>query len=147
MLGEDGPQLIGRGGASLDQGGSCPDQGGQLPGGLRQGFHPPQLVPVGAGVVGEHEGIRGVGLRAGCAPPRTCGLEACRLDHQHGMARPGDQADDQTFTPFDGDRDLRRIAQLGEVGKQCCELGVGVVDHPGLDRRAVVIEEAHPVNR
>jgi len=104
-------------------------------------------VAIGAGVVGEHERIRGVGLRAGCAPARTRGLEGCRLDHQDGMARPGDQSDDQTFTAFDRDRDQRRVAQLGELGKQCRELGVGVLDHPGLDRHAVVIEQTHPVNR
>jgi len=44
------------------------------------------------------------------------------------MVRPGDQSDDQTFTAFDRDRDQRRVAQLGELGKQCRELGVAVLD-------------------
>jgi len=63
------------------------------------------------------------------------------------MARPRDQSNNQTFTALDRDRHRPRLAQLGELDEQRREILLGVLDHPGLDRRAVLIEEAHPVQR
>jgi hypothetical protein len=62
------------------------------------------------------------------------------------MARPGNQSDDQPFTTFDRDREQPRIALLSKLGKHSRELRAGVLDHPGLDRHAVVVEETHAVN-
>ena len=40
------------------------------------------------------------------------------------MARPDDQPNDQTLTAFDRDGNERRVAQFGELRKQCRELGI-----------------------
>jgi hypothetical protein len=59
-----------------------------------------------------------------------------------------DQPDDQAFSAFDRDRHLRHVAsldELGEVTEDLHELVLGVLDHPSLDDRALVVDEAHPV--
>ncbi|MFJ6263116.1 hypothetical protein [Rhodococcus erythropolis] len=61
------------------------------------------------------------------------------------MACAGDTPYDQTLTSLDRDRDVCRITQLGEFGEERRDAFLGVLDHPGLDYRPVVVDDADSV--
>ncbi len=65
VFGEDGPQLVRRCRARFDQRHPSPHQGCELARGRSDRLDPSKAVIVGPGVVGEHERVGGIGLRAG----------------------------------------------------------------------------------
>lgn len=61
------------------------------------------------------------------------------------MPGSSDLPDDQPFTPFDRDRQRRRIGKLGKLDEQRRELLLAVPDQPSLDDHTVIVDHAHPV--
>jgi len=61
------------------------------------------------------------------------------------MTGPGNQPNDETFAPFNRDRYVRHVAQLGEFGKDRRKLSVGMTDHPSLHDRTIIRDEAYPM--
>ena len=143
MLGEDRPQLIRRRGACFDERGACPNQRAEFSGGLLDGFHPTKSMTVGSGVVGEHERVTEIRLRAGRTPPRARRFERCRLDHPHRMPCTSDRPDDQPLASFDRDRQRRRRGELTQLDEQSSERTLGVLDQPSPHDRTVVVDDAH----
>jgi hypothetical protein len=65
------------------------------------------------------------------------------------VAGSGDQPDDQAFSALNCDWHLSHAAypdELGELPEDTHELVPGVLDHPSLNDRTLVIDQAHPVH-
>jgi len=56
------------------------------------------------------------------------------------MPCAGNAPYDQTLTTLDRHREPGRITQLGEFGEERRDAFLGVLDHPGLDYRPVVVD-------
>jgi hypothetical protein len=145
MLGQDRPQLIRRRGARFDEAAACPNQRAELSSGLLDRFHPTKSVTIGSGVVGEHERVPEIRLRAGRTPPRARRFECRRFDHPHRMSGTSDRPHDQPLTSFDRDRQRRRCGELTQLNEQPSQCALGVPDQPSPHHRTVVVDHAHTV--
>ena len=106
-------------------------------------------MAIGSGVVGKHERVTEIGLRTGGTPSRAGCLESRRLDHPNRVAGAGDQPDNQAFSALDRDRHRSCVValdKLGDLPEDIQELVLGVLDHPSVDDRTLVIDQAHPVH-
>jgi hypothetical protein len=115
VLGQHGPELVRCCGAGLDQCCAGTHQHAELSGGVGDRGYPAEAVAVGAGVVGEHESIPGVGLGARGPPARSRRVEPGRFGHQDRMTGCSDQPDDQALAALDGNRQVVRVGQLAQL--------------------------------
>jgi hypothetical protein len=120
-----------------------PDQGLQLAGAGVHRLEPAQPVAVGARVLGQLVAVAGVGLGAGGAPAGPGGVERSRVDRDHGVAGGDEPVDDQAVAALDGDRQVGRVAVLGQPREGGVEVVLGVVDRPAVDDRAGGVEDGY----
>ena len=73
----------------------------------------PVVVAVGAGQLGEHPGVTGIGLRARGRVPLAVARRRHRVDRQHRVAGRDQRADEQAAVGLGGHDHLRWISDVG----------------------------------
>jgi hypothetical protein len=109
---------------------------------IRVGHQHSETMVVGAGKLGQTEGVEGVGLSAGGTEARPGGLQLVGMDREHHEACFQQTLDQNTIRTFDGDAfHLKLDKQLTHP----TEVSLVVGETPLQERLAICSQHAHLV--